>query len=84
MANDGCVRLDDIAKSFDPNANPDVTTGGKSDQEVFMEFMNLWDTQVKDGVISMEEFCAYHEDISAFIDTDEQFEVYVKGAYKME
>jgi len=81
---DGCVRLDDIAKAFDPNANPDVAQGAKSDQDVFMEFMNLWDTQVKDGIVSLEEFCAYHEDISALVDSDESFEVYVKAAFRVE
>ena len=84
MAKDGIVRLDDIAKAFDPTANPDVAQGAKSDQDVFMEFMNLWDTQVKDGIVSMEEFAAYHEDISALVDSDESFEVYVKAAFRVE
>lgn len=44
LAANGPVRLDDIAKAFDPNANPDVVAGSKVDQEVYMEFMNLWDT----------------------------------------
>lgn len=44
LAKNGPVRLDDIAKAFDPNANPNVVAGSKSDQEVYMEYMNLWDT----------------------------------------
>lgn len=71
LAKEGDVRLDDIAKAFDPNGNPDVASGAKSDQEVFMEFMNLWDTQVKDAVVSLAEFQGYHEDISSLIDADE-------------
>lgn len=44
LGKNGPVCLDDIAKGFDPNANPDVVAGAKVDQEVYMEFMNLWDT----------------------------------------
>ena len=44
LGKNGPVCLDDIAKAFDPNANPDVVAGAKVDQEVYMEFMNLWDT----------------------------------------
>ena len=76
------MRLDDIAKAFDPNGNPDVASGAKSDSDIFMEFMNLWDTQVKDGIVSFEEFCAYHEDVSALVPNDEAFEVYMKAAFK--
>ena len=74
--------MDDIAKAFDPNGNPDVASGAKSDQEVFMEFMNLWDTQVKDAVVSLAEFQGYHEDISSLIDADEAFEAYMKASFK--
>ena len=81
LGSDGVVKLDDIAKGFDPNGNPDVIAGNKSDQDVFMEFMGLWGTQVKDGQVSFEEFCAYHEDISSLIESDESFEVYMKASF---
>ena len=77
LCKDGVVRLDDIAKAYDPNGNPDVVQGVKSDQDVYMEFMNLWDTQVKDGVVSFDEFCGYHEAISCLVESDETFEVYM-------
>jgi len=46
-----------------------------------MEFMNLWDTQVKDAIVSEAEFCDYHFEISSLIDTDDSFETYMKGAF---
>ena len=73
--------MDDIARAFDPNANPDVSSGGRSDQDVFMEFMNLWDTQVKDGIVSEAEFCDYHFEISSLIDSDDDFATYMKGSF---
>ena len=75
--------MDDIAKAFDPNANPDVASGAKTDQEVFMEYMNLWDTQVKDGIVSEAEFSDFHYEVSSMIDTDEAFEAYMKGSFQV-
>ena len=84
LAKNGPVRLDDIAKAFDPNANPDVLQGAKSDQDVYMEFMNLWDTQVKDSVVSEDEFTAFHQQISCLFESDQAFEVYMKTSFKVE
>ena len=48
-----------------------------------MEFMSLWDTQVKDGVVSFDEFCDYYRDVSASVDTDEEFCTIIDGAWKL-
>lgn len=68
---DGTVRLDDIAKLYDASHHPEVVSGKKSEQDVYMEFMSLWDTQVKDGIVTIGEFKQYYQDISASCDTDE-------------
>lgn len=41
---DGLVKLDDIAKIYDASKHPDVFSGKLSPEEVFMEFMSMWDT----------------------------------------
>ena len=43
--------------------------------------MNLWDTQVKDGIVSEAEFCDYHFEISSLIDSDDDFATYMKGSF---
>jgi len=83
VTKDGRVTLDDIAKLYTVSSQPDVANGSKSEHEVYMEFMSLWDTQVKDGVISFDEFCAYYKDISASVDTDEEFCTIVTAAWKL-
>jgi hypothetical protein len=47
-----------------------------------MEFMSLWDTQEKDGIVTFEEFCQYYSDISASCETDEEFEAIMQNAWK--
>jgi hypothetical protein len=48
-----------------------------------MEFMSLWDTQVKDGIITWEEFCGYYKDISCSVETDAQFQDIMTEAWKL-
>lgn len=48
-----------------------------------MEYMSLWDTQVKDGIITFDEFLAYYEDFSASEDDDEKFVAAMKEAWKL-
>ena len=45
--------------------------------------MSLWDTQVPDGIITLEEFCEYFRDVSAAVDTDEEFAAIMKSAWKL-
>ena len=41
---DGLVKLDDISKIYDASRHPDVMSGKKTPDQVFVEFMKLWDT----------------------------------------
>ena len=80
---DGQVKLDDIEKIYDASQHPDVLDGKKTEQEIIIEFMDKWDTQEKDGIITIEEFYDYFKDVSASIDTDEYFEAMMKSAWKL-
>jgi len=42
--NSGSVTLDDVAKLYTVSSQPEVANGSKSEHEVYMEFMSLWDT----------------------------------------
>lgn len=75
MNKDGQVTLDDIAKLYDVSSHPDVQSGRKTPEDAYRLFMNLWDTQIADGIITFDEFCEYFRDISANIDSDQYFAV---------
>ena len=80
---DGLVKLDDIAKIYDASKHPDVLDGKKTPEQVFREFMKLWDTQDKDGIVTFEEFCEYYGDVSASVDDDIYFVEMMKSAWKL-
>jgi len=80
---DGSVKLDDIAKLYDVSKHPDVVQGRKEPKQVYLEFMRLWDTQVADGIVTIEEFLDYFADVSASIDSDEYFGAMMQSAWKL-
>ena len=63
--------------------HPEVIHGQKSERDVFMEFMSLWNHQDKDAPVSKEEFCDYHCDISGLIESDEHFTQYMNDSWKL-
>lgn len=80
---DGLVKLDDICKIYDVSKHPDVLSGKKTPEAVYIEFMKLWDTQEKDGIITFDEFCEYYSDVSASIDDDDYFVEMMISAWKL-
>ena len=48
-----------------------------------MEYMSLWDTQVKDGIITFDEFLQYYEDVSCSIEDDATFVSKMTEAWKL-
>ena len=45
--------------------------------------MSQWDTQVADGIVTLDEFNEYFRDVSASIDDDAYFELMMKNAWKI-
>lgn len=45
--------------------------------------MSLWDTQEKDGIVTLSEFEQYYQDVSASIDSDEYFAEMMRAAWKL-
>lgn len=83
MNKDGTVKLDDIAKLYDVSRHPEIISGRKTPEQVFFEFMSLWDTQQRDAIVTFEEFCDYYADVSASIDSDAYFAEMMKSAWKL-
>merc|ERR1712031_35930 len=50
-------------------------------EEILLEFMQVWETHKRDGIVTIEEFEDYYKDISAGIDNDDYFELMIRNAW---
>jgi len=80
---DGVVNMDDMVSTYDVSFHPKYKTGEMSKNEVLSEFMSQWDTCVKDGKVTKEEFIEYYTDVSASIDEDDYFELMMRNAWHL-
>lgn len=78
---DGLVTLEDIMAAYDASFHPDFQSGRKTEEEVMLEFMQVWETHKKDGIVTIEEFEDYYKDISASVDSDDYFELMIRNAW---
>lgn len=74
----GQVTIRDIEMAYDVTQHPDFAT--KTKEEILMNFMSVWETHKKDGIVTIEEFEDYYKDISASIDGDDYFELMIRNA----
>jgi Ca2+-binding EF-hand superfamily protein len=74
----GQVTIADIEAAYDTSKHPD--SGIKTNEEILMDFMSVWETHKKDGIVTIEEFEDYYKDISASIDGDDYFELMIRNA----
>ncbi len=81
---DGLVTLEDILTIYDASYHPDFIGGRKTEKEILEDFMGVWETHKKDGIVTMEEFEDYYKDISASIDGDDYFELMIRNAWHIE
>lgn len=78
----GQVTIADIEAAYDCSQHPDY--GVKSNEDILLNFMSVWETHKRDGVVTLEEFDDYYTDISAGIDSDDYFELMIRNAWRIE
>jgi len=69
----GFIEKSDVVKTFDVSKFPDFLAGKKTKDQLIKEFLSEFDTCVKDGKISLDEFLQHYTDLSVVISCDEYF-----------
>ena len=77
----GIVDIQDLVNTYDVSFHPKYKSGEMSKNDILNEFMAQWDTVVKDGKVTLEEFEEYYNDVSASIDEDDYFELMMRNAW---
>ena len=82
---DGVVTVEDLSGVYDPSWHPDVKEGTQEPETVLRKLLDQFDTgAVKDGIITIEEFEEYYQNLSASIDDDEYFELMMRNAWHID
>jgi len=76
------VSIKTMANRYDASFHPDVINGKKSADQAKLDFVSMYDEN-GDGYITVDEFRHYFKNMSACIDTDDQFELIIMNAWHM-
>ena len=77
------MTLQDLIDVYDTSCDERVTSGLITHEQAIEEFMSIWDTQEKDGIITPAEFKEYYSDVSAIIDSDDYFDLMMRNAWHL-
>lgn len=83
VTGDGRVTIEDIMQMYDASLAPEVVNGNLTEEQALRRFLDAFDSGVKDGVVTREEFRDYYQLISAAIDSDDYFELMMRNAWHM-
>ena len=84
VTGDGVITMDDLRGTYNAAKNPLVLRGEKTEEEVMRDFLDSFDSEVKDGKVTREEFYAYYSGVSASIPHDDYFEALVLKAWDID
>lgn len=77
----GVVDITDISKKYNAKKHPEVIAGKRTEESVLREFLDTFDTEEKDGLVSLREFEKYYGNVSSSIDDDDYFELMIRNAW---
>lgn len=90
---DGSGKLDikDIKHTYNAKKHPDVIAGKKTEDEILFEFLETFDTHhqnskddIKDAVVTPEEWLEYYNNVSISIDDDAYFELMMNNSWNLD
>jgi Ca2+-binding EF-hand superfamily protein len=79
----GILEAADLKKRYRTFAHPDVRAGVRSEDEVYNEFLDHFDTVAGDRAVSKVEFEKYYESMSAVIHNDKLFEAMIRNTWHL-
>jgi len=95
MDKDGSGKLDinDIRGTYNAKHHPDVKAGKKTEDEVLGEFLDTFEDHFcdmkgqedsRDGIINMNEWLEYYNNVSMSIDRDDYFQVMMNSTWNLD
>ena len=77
------VTIADLQAGYNFIPNPEYQFGQKSGTQLVQEFLTVWETSARDGVINLAEFLDFYKDVSPSIMADNVFENMVRNTWNL-
>lgn len=75
------VTIADLQANYDVSPNPEYQSGKKTKEQLVCEFLECWDSQACNYVVSYSEFLDFYMDVSPTVCSDEVFENMIKHTW---
>ena len=89
----GQVDINDIRQTYNAKQHPDVKSGKKQEDEILAEFLDTFEDHFcdmkgqedsRDGIITMQEWLEYYNNVSMSIDNDEYFALMMNNTWNLD
>ena len=80
---DGTITIEDMKLNVDPTGHDEVKRGKMKPDEWLTKYLNEFETDVKDGIVTWDEWKQYYQNLSASIDNTDFFELMMRNAWHM-
>ena len=89
----GKIDINDIRQSYNAKQHPDVKAGKKTEDEILNEFLDTFEDHfcdmkgnedARDGIINMNEWLEYYNNVSMSIDNDEYFALMMNNTWNLD
>jgi len=87
----GKIDINDIKHCYNAKKHPDVIAGKKTEDDILYEFLETFDTNhqnshddIKDAIVTPDEWIEYYNNVSISIDDDKYFEVMMTNAWNLD
>jgi len=89
----GKLDLNDIRQKYNAKQHPDVKAGKKTEEEVLEEFLDTFEDHFcdmkghadsRDGIVTMEEWLEYYNNVSMSIDRDDYFQLMMNNTWNLD
>ena len=75
----GYLTIEDLQHAYSASEHPDVKGGRRTEKEVLLDLLEVFEgsggesSKKGDGIITLDEWIGYYEEVSSSIDTDDYF-----------
>lgn len=83
LVNSGSISAQDMLQKYDVTSRREVVEGRMTADDAIREFMQSWG-KTGDSIITWDEFFEYYADMGASITDDDQFELMIRNAWKLQ